>query len=265
MDNKFTLGIIGAGNMATAIVGGILKSGLLNPQAIVVSDSDRAKLDIFKDKGLNVTLSNVDAAKHCEYLLLAVKPQIAPAVFSEISEEIYAHTVISVMAGISICRLGSNLGQRNYARVMPNTPALVGEGMAAVAFSEGFFSDFVLDIFSSLGKVVVLDETLFDAVTSLSGSGPAYVYTFIKALIEGGADGGLDYDVAKKLALQTVRGAVEMIEQSDKSVSELIDAVCSKGGTTIQAIESFKEDNLENIVKKGMEKCRLKSKELGSV
>ena len=108
------------------------------------------------------------------------------------------------------------------------------------------------------------DESKFDAVTSLSGSGPAYVYMFIKALIDGGVEGGLDPDTAKKLAVQTVRGAAGMVSASSKPIDELVDAVCSKGGTTIQAVESFREDGLEDIVKKGMAKCKKRSEELAN-
>jgi pyrroline-5-carboxylate reductase len=263
MNEKFTLGIIGAGNMASAIVGGVLKRGLLSANEIVISDSDAEKLAHFAQSGVNVTTDNIYVGKNCDYILFAVKPQIAPAVLEQLAPTLRAQTVISIMAGVSIAKLERYLGKRNYARIMPNTPALIGEGMAAVAFGKGFRSQFVLDIFNSLGKAVELDESLFDAVTSVSGSGPAYVYLFIKAMIDGGTDGGLDYQTSKTLTLQTVLGAAKMIENSDKQIDLLIDAVCSKGGTTIQAIDSFRADGLEDIVKKGMEKCRLRSEELG--
>jgi len=263
-NNKYTLGVIGAGNMAYAIVCGILKSGILRAEDVIISDVNTDRLDLFKSKGITTTSDNTLLAASCNNLLFAIKPQISNTVFEEIKSVIDADTVISIMAGVSLATLKNALGLRNYARIMPNTPALVGNGMSAVAFDGDFRSDFVLDVFRSIGKVVELDETLFDAVTSLSGSGPAYVYTFIKALIDGGVNGGLDYDTAKTLALQTVTGSVKMIENSDKPITELIDAVCSKGGTTIQAVNSFKEDGLEDAVKRGMEKCRLRSIELSN-
>ena len=262
MQNKYTLGIIGAGNMAFAIVRGVINSGIIKPSEIIISDIDKQKLQSFTELGINTVTDNALISKSCDYLLIAVKPQIAPVVFGEIKNIITAPTVISIMAGITISKLKVALGTRNYARVMPNTPALVGKGMSAVAFSDGFNSDYILNIFRSVGEAMQLDESLFDAVTSLSGSGPAYVYTFIKALINGGINGGIDYETSKKLALQTVLGAVEMLKTSDKSINELIEAVCSKGGTTIQAINSFEEDGLEDVIKRGMNKCLNRSIEL---
>lgn len=264
MEKKFTLGIIGAGNMASAILGGILKGGILKAEKIAVSDKDSEKLAIMAQNGVYVTHDNREIASESQYVIFAVKPQIAPVVFEEIKEVISAGTVVSIMAGISIAKLKNALGERNYARIMPNTPALAGEGMSVVAFSEGYRSQFVLDVFASVGKVVELDESLFDAVTSLSGSGPAYVYMFIDALIAGGMEGGLDFATAKTLAVQTVRGAAKMVEISPRPIDDLVDAVCSKGGTTIQAVESFREDGLKDVIVKGMEKCRRRSEELGN-
>ena len=262
MQNKYTLGVIGAGNMAYAIVGGIINGGILKPSDIAISDIDAQKLKAFAKLGVYTQTDNVSLSANCENLLFAVKPQIAQTVFNEIESSVTANTVISIMAGITLSKLKAALGNRNYARIMPNTPALVGKGMSAIAFSENFYSDFVMNIFRSVGEAIQLDESRFDAVTSLSGSGPAYVYTFIKALIDGGMSGGLDFETSEQRALQTVLGAVEMIKTSDKPINELIDAVCSKGGTTIQAIDSFREDGLENIIKNGMNKCLNRSVEL---
>ncbi len=263
MQKNFKLGVIGAGNMASAIIGGILNCNIIAPSQIIISDLDDNKLSYFASLGLATTKDNTFLSSNAENILFAVKPQIAPIVFEDIKSSIDADLVISIMAGISIAKLKNALGERKYARIMPNTPALVGEGMAAIAFSGDFKSQFVIDIFSSIGKVVELDESLFDAVTSLSGSGPAYVYMFIDALIKGGIEGGLDEETAKRLAIQTIRGAAKMIEQSDKPIDELVDAVCSKGGTTIQAVDTYREEKLEEIVIKGMTKCRNRSKELG--
>lgn len=264
MEKKFTLGIIGAGNMASAILGGVLRGGLVRADKIIVSDKDDEKRAVIAQNGVAVTADNREVAQSAEYLMFAVKPQIAPAVFEEIAPVIASRTVISIMAGVPVAKLRAALGERNYVRVMPNTPALVGEGMSAIAFAEGGRSQFVLDIFASIGKVAELSEDKFDAVTSLSGSGPAYVYMFIDALMKGGIEGGLDAETAKLLAVQTVRGAAKMVSLSTRPVSELVDAVCSKGGTTIQAVESFKEDGLEQTVIKGMEKCRKRSEELAN-
>ncbi len=263
MQNKFTLGLIGAGNMATAIVDGILKDSVISADKILISDTNDERLEYFSQKGVGVTTDNKTVASCCENLLFAVKPQHAEPIFEEIKEVISADTVISIMAGVTTARLRSCLGDRNYVRVMPNTPALIGEGMSAIAFSGGRNNEFALDIFRSLGKVIEVDESLFDAVTSVSGSGPAYVYMFIKAMIEGGIDGGLSPESAKMLTLQTVVGAAKMIEASDKQIDELIESVCSKGGTTIRAVDSFKNDGLDEIIRRGMKKCKQRSEELG--
>ncbi len=262
MENKFKLGIIGAGNMATAILQGILKGKVIAPEKIAISDVQEEKRGYFESLGVNFTTDNKMLSSSSEYLLFAVKPQIAPSVFKEISYVITAKTVISIMAGISIAKLQAALGKRKYARIMPNMPAMVGEGASAISFS-GEKDDFVVEIFKSVGKAYEIDENLFDAVTSLSGSGPAYVYAFIDALIKGGMDGGLNKEQATSLAIQTITGAVKMVENSTKPIDEMIDAVCSKGGTTIQAIEHYRENNLEQIVIDGMIKCRNRSAELG--
>ncbi len=265
MEYKYKLGVIGGGNMANAIIGGIAAKGLIAPSEIAVSDTDCAKLAHFKELGADTFCDNAEVAANSRYLLLAVKPQMAQTVFEQIADHILSDCVISIMAGVKICRLREALGDRRYARVMPNTPAMVGEGMAAVAFSEGYDSAFVTDVFGALGKAVTISEDLFDAVTSLSGSGPAYVYMFIKGLIEGGMQGGLDYAAAKTLAVQTVRGAAKMIENSTSDIDSLIDAVCSKGGTTIQAVNFYKENKLTDVIVGGMEKCRIRSEELSSM
>jgi len=264
MQKSYKLGVIGAGNMATAILGGITSNSLLSPDQIIISDIDVAKLDIFRLQGIATTQDNKYLVSNSEYILFAVKPQSFEGIAKEIKDSFTDQNIISIMAGTSINKLNNLLGEFNIARIMPNTPAFVGEGMSAIAFSKGFHSDFVINIFSTLGKVVELDESKFDAVTSLSGSGPAYVYLFIKSLIDGGIEGGLDAETSKLLALQTVKGAVKMVETSSKQIDILIDNVCSKGGTTIEAINSYKNDNFEAIVKKGMAKCKARSEELSN-
>jgi len=265
MEKKFKLGIIGAGNMASAIVGGILNSKIIDANQMIISDLDDAKLNEKAQLGLCTTKDNQYIFKNSENILFAVKPQCFDDIVKDIKNNCKASTIISIMAAININKLENTFGKKiNYARIMPNTPALVTKGMAAIAFSKGFKSDFVIDIFKSLGEVVELDEKYFDAVTSLSGSGPAYVYLFIKSLIDGGINGGLDYETSKKLALQTVLGAVEMIKESPLDIDTLINNVCSKGGTTIEAINYYKNANFEGIVKEGMLRCKNRSEELSN-
>ncbi len=262
MKTKFLLGVIGAGNMATAIVKGALKT--LKASDIIVSDHDEDKLAEMKKNNVSVTTDNLKVASDCKYLLFAVKPQAAKLVFDEIRDKINADTVISIMAGISIDTISKALGgDLGYVRVMPNTPAMIQKGMSALSFTENVTDkEFVINLFNSLGKTVVLSESDFDAVTSVSGSGPAYVYSFIKAMIDGGMDGGLDFETAKTLTLQTIIGACGMVENSSDDIQTLIDKVCSKGGTTIEAVNSFIADDLNGVIRKGMAKCKARSKEL---
>lgn len=264
MKNKYKLGIIGAGNMATAILNGILSNNILEPSQICISDIDENKLNEIAKKGVSTSTNNIAMSFECEYLLFAVKPQSADEILKSISNVSLCKKVISIMAGVTIKKLKSFLGNVNIARIMPNTPALVGKGMSVVSFSEGYKDEFVLEIFKGIGQVLELDESLINSVTALSGSGPAYVYMFIKALINGGIKVGLDADIAKTLAIQTVIGSAEMVKQSTLDIDTLINNVCSKGGTTIQAVDSYKSDNLEGIIIKGMGKCKARADELGA-
>ena len=263
MKNTYKLGIIGAGNMATAILYGILNNSLLTADNIIISDIDDDKLYKFAQKGVNITKDNKVVATNCDYILFAVKPQSSLSILEDICNVITCPNIISIMAGVTISRLQSYLGKRNYARIMPNTPVFVSQGMSVISFSKGYEDNFVLDIFNCIGKVLILDESYLNSVTALSGSGPAYVYMFIKALIDGGVKVGLDPETAKTLAIQTVIGSAEMVKESPLDIDTLINNVCSKGGTTIQAINSYKEDNLEDIIIKGMEKCKQRADELG--
>lgn len=259
--NSFKLGVIGAGNMATAIIKGALKSQIVKPNEILISDINDENLKNFADLGVVTTKDNKYLSASCENLLFAVKPQIAVSVFDEIAKTITANSVISIMAGINIEKLKNALGKRNYVRIMPNTPALVGKGMSAICF-DGVKNDFVLNVFNSIGETVVLEENLFDAVTSVSGSGPAYIFMFLKGMIEGGIEGGLTFDQSKKLAVQTMIGGANLLNNSEQSIDTLISNVCSKGGTTIEAVNSFKENNLVETIKTGIAKCRNRSEEL---
>ncbi len=259
----YKLGIVGAGNMANAILNGILRTGVVSPEKIVVSDIDDKKLEIIKNQGVNTVKDNKVLFNNAEFIILAVKPQVAKVIFRDF-EKIENLKIISIMAGITKDTLKGFFDGAKVTRIMPNTPCLLGEGACAVDASD-FDSDgkkLVFDIFKSLGKVVELDEKHFDAVTAVSGSGPAYVYTFIKAMIDAGCDMGLNDKISEELTLQTFVGAVKMVENRTTDIETLIKNVCSPGGTTIEAVKSFKENNLEEIIKDGMKRCEKRSKEL---
>ena len=264
MMNKYKLGIIGAGNMSTAITKGVIGSGLLAPNEMLVSDLSEERLASARSFGVITCTDNEYLVTNSQFVLFAVKPQSFPDIASLLKGKLADVRVISIMAGVSVNTIKESLQVERVCRVMPNTPCMVGYGMSALCFDGYTASDktFALNIFSGMGDIVTLDESKFDAVTSVSGSGPAYVYMFIDGMIRGGMNGGLSYEEAKKLTLATMIGGTKMIEKSDKSIEELIDAVCSKGGTTIQAVSYYRGEKLPEIIAQGVDRCRARSIEM---
>ena len=264
MKKQYKLGVIGGGFMAQAIIKGIT---FIKPKKIIVSDPSEAAQKRLEDLGVNVTANNRDVADNCEYLLLAVKPQTFPAV-AESLRGVPVEKVISIMAGMKKQKIKDALfGDVKVARVMPNLPCSINFGMAALDLSD--FEDdvddcaFVQEIFNSVGNTLIVPEEKLNAVTGISGSGPAYVYMFIDGLIRAGVRQGLTEDEAKTLAVNTVVGGAEMVVHTeDKSIDEMIAAVCSKGGTTIQAVESFKKDDMEGLIDRAVAACVKRAEEL---
>ena len=263
--NKYKLGVIGAGNMSSAITKGILTNGVLAPADIIVSDVSEEKLKQAASLGMAVTQDNLSLARSVEYLLFAVKPQSFPEIAALIKGQVSGR-VISIMAGVTVATLRDSLSVTKICRVMPNTPCMIGSGMSALCFNAYSASEkkFPLSVFSSLGEIIELEEQKFDAVTSVSGSGPAYAYMFAEGMIKGGVNGGLSYEEAKKLTLATLIGGARMISLSEKPIPELIDAVCSKGGTTIQAVTHYRMSGLEDIIAEGVDRCRARSVEMSN-
>ena len=258
---SYKLGFIGAGNMGKAIASGILSHGLLGEKDILMSDiNPEAKFGNVK-----IVPQASEVLDKCENVILSVKPQIFPTIISQVKAG-KCRLLISIMAGVAAetIRAASPEGAK-VIRVMPNTPCSIGKGITAIAQNDaGEESNmFAKQIFDTTGETVFLPEGLFDAVTGVSGSGPAYVYYFIRSMIRGGVDAGLDEDVAEKLTLATVQGAAEMVRRSSDNLDTLIDKVCSKGGTTIQAVKCFDEKDLDGIVREGIARCVARSKELG--
>lgn len=259
MSTIFKLGIIGFGNMGKAIALGALNSGVIKPNELAVCDLDMAKLSELPDEVF--TTSDVRDLNKCEYVLFAVKPQGFATVAKQYSGDA---TVVSIMAGVKVGTIMSLTGASSVCRIMPNTPCLVEKGMCALSFVNCTEDSkaFLTELFSAIGDVVTVDEEMLDAVTAVSGSGPAYVYYFVRAMAESGAKLGLSEDISLRLALQTFEGAVEMVRTTQKPLDELIKNVCSPGGTTIQAINHFDEAGLGDVISKGMEKCAKRSAEL---
>ena len=259
MNYKYKLGFIGCGNMAKAIINGLLDSHLLKAEDMYISTPSINQ----PYKGINFTNDNQGVLSTCEYVVLAIKPQI----FKEISGDLADNNckcIISIMAGVNTKTIAKACNCSQVIRIMPNTPCSIGEGVSAITSynADEDSNDFVERIFKTISKIVRVDEKYFDAVTSISGSGPAYVYYFIKAMIDGGVKGGLSFEQSKELTIATMIGASKMVANSSENLDALIQKVCSKGGTTIQAIDTFRDKSLDKSIIEGIDKCRIRSEEL---
>ena len=268
MKKQYKLGVIGAGVMAQALVKGAVYSDFIKARKIIVSDLNAQALSKMDELGVACTENNRDVAANCEYLLLAVKPQNFAAVADSL-HGLPVEKVISIMAGVRRDTVRDALLGKHIkvARAMPNLPCSIGSGMVAVDASD--FADdiddssFVVSLFNCCGNVLSIAEDKLNAVTGISGSGPAYVYMFIDGLIKAGVRQGLTEDEAKTLAVSTVFGGADMVGHSeDTPIEELIAKVCSKGGTTIQAVESFKSDDLYGAIDRAVDACVRRAEEL---
>lgn len=263
---RYKLGFVGTGVMAGAILNRILdnpEAVNILPEDIIIFDISEEKVREFTAKGVAVASSANQIFSESEAVLLGVKPQFYREILEK-TEKINASTIISIMAGIKIATLRKALGGTvGIVRVMPNMPCVTGKGMTALCFDNvgENMKAFVTAVFNACGKTIEITEDKFDAVTSISGSGPAYVYMFAEGLIKGGIEGGLTPEESRILALQTIEGAAALAAvQSDTGLGTLVDRVCSKGGTTIEAVTVFRERGLTDILKDGVKACREKSK-----
>lgn len=242
-----SIGICGTGNMGKAIIQGLVGSGLIGPEHIYIYNIHKAKAEaIQQESGVTVVDSAAELVKQAKAVILAVKPNSMGSVLTEIKDVVQPDTVvISIAAGLTIERLAAPLPQgTKIIRVMPNTPALVGEGMSALAVNETVTEDekaAALAVFESFGKAELVAERLIDAVCGLSGSGPAYVYMFIEALADGAVLEGMPRQMAYTFAAQTVLGAAKMVLETGEHPGKLKDDVCSPGGTTIEAVRILEE------------------------
>lgn len=261
--------VIGGGRMGEVIAAGILSNRLALPSEVTVTDVIKERREYLKmEYGVEVSEDNAAAARGADVVILAVKPQTMRAVIGGIAAVLdETKLVISIAAGVSTKSIETWIGGKPHVvRVMPNTAALVGEGAAALAKGENA-SDVDLElaktVFDSVGKAVVVEEHLMDAVTGLSGSGPGYVFVIIDALSDAGVHVGLSRDIARKLAAQTLLGAAKLCLNSDKHPGELRDMVTSPAGTTIAGIKALEEGGLRSVLIKAVEAATLRSKELG--
>jgi pyrroline-5-carboxylate reductase len=264
----FTVGIIGAGNMASAIMRGAISSGVIDAQNICVYDIDTAKVaELQSLLNIRIAESLFDLVDSADIILLAVKPNVLGAVLADIKNDINGKAVVSIAAGWSGDMIKAFIGvDKKVLRLMPNTPLMVGEGMTVFETPHTLTDEefmFVEKIFASLGLVEQASQKQMDAVTAVSGSGPAYVFMFIEALADAGVLCGLPRTQAVKLAAQTLLGSAKMVLDTGSHPGALKDAVCSPGGTTIEAVKSLEEDGFRGSVIKAVERCAKKSQSLG--
>jgi pyrroline-5-carboxylate reductase len=263
------IGFLGAGNMGEALLKGLLRTGLVPPSSIFATDALRERLkQIEKLYRIEALSDNTTLVKQSDVVILAVKPQVLPDVLEEIGPAVTAKKLlISIAAGVPTASLRARLPKgARLIRVMPNTPALVLEGATAVARASGLEPgdlETAEEIFAAVGKVVVLEEKLMDAVTGLSGSGPAYVALVIEALADGGVKMGLDRLTAMSLATQTVLGAAKLLLETGIHPGQLKDMVSSPGGTTIAGVSALEEGGLRRALINAVERATLRSRELG--
>jgi len=242
------VGFIGGGQMASAIIGGIVSSGLLPGSKVHVYDPSPAQIEqLQKQYGIVAEKNNCELVKSSDIIVIAVKPLYAPAVLREVRPVIDTsrHVFVSICAGISLAALAADVpAGTKLVRVMPNTPALVRKGASGFTTGPGVTDADVNDIraiLSAIGVAHQVSEKELEAVTGLSGSGPAYIYVVIEALADGGVKAGLARPIAQSLAAQTVLGAAEMVLKTGQHPGALKDAVCSPGGTTICAVHELEK------------------------
>ena len=265
---KQKIGFIGCGNMATAMIGGMIKSGLVLGEELIVSNRSLPKLEKLKEQyDIEITQDNQEVAKQADILFLAVKPYQYEQVILEIRDVMNKKTVVvSIAAGQSIATIEKAFGfDVKLVRSMPNTPALVQEGMSALIPNSNI-TDFemsqVKELFNSFGKSEIIPESLMDSFIAVSGSSPAYVYLFIEAMADAAVLQGIPRNQAYGFASQAVLGAAKMVLETGMHPGVLKDAVCSPGGTTIEAVVELEKSGMRASIMKAMEVCAKKNKSL---
>ncbi|MCL2700373.1 MAG: pyrroline-5-carboxylate reductase [Phycisphaerae bacterium] len=267
METRYELGVIGAGNMAEAIVRGVIRGGFLSADCIVASDLSPARRDRLAELGVRATADNAVPAS-CGRVVVALKPQVIPAALPAVAEVVKPDaTVVSIAAGITTAAIDRLLGGRGrIVRVMPNTPMMVGQGMSAACAGPRATRadlDWTGAVFATAGRCVVVDESAMDGVTAVSGSGPAYVFYLAEAMIAAGVAEGLDPATARTLAVQTCAGAAALLAVDDTPPQTLRANVTSPNGTTQRAIETLDHANAKTILVAAIRAAAARSRELG--
>ena len=279
------VGFIGAGNMAKAIINGLISNNVVNKDDIIVNAKTAETLTNVKEQfGVSTTLQKKEVLRYSDIVILAVKPNQMKSVIDSIKSEVKiidsVIVFVSMAASITISQLegffcddGNNIEASidrddnllKIVRTMPNMPASVCEGMTGVSINKNVkFSDIdkVLKVFGAIGKVEIVEEKLMDAVVAVSGSSPAYIYMIIDAMARAVQSEGMKKDMATKFAAQAVLGSAKMVLNSKKSAYELKEEVCCPGGTTIEAVKVLEDNNIDDIIIRAMDACMEKSKSL---
>lgn len=259
------LGVIGAGNMAEALIKGVLKAEMINAESIIACDLSEERREVFARMGCQVT-GDMEDLLTADIILLAIKPQVIFAVLEKIGNKLSAgQLLISIAAGTTIDSIQKAAPEVRIVRVMPNTPMLVGEGVSGVAGGASASAEDVqltLALCASAGDAFEVEESQLDAVTGLSGSGPAYVFYFAEILAEAGIKAGLPAEMAEKMACKTVSGAARLLDESTDSAEVLRKKVTSPNGTTEAALKVMQEKGLRDVVIEAVLRAKERSEEL---
>ncbi len=272
MLNSKKIGFIGTGNMGEALIGGIISSGSASPEKIICSDVSKERLKFMQETyGIRITTDNTEVASSSDVVIYAVKPQIMAAVLRETADKLdMSKLIISIAAGVPMIAIEVALDKElRLIRVMPNVAALVKEGAAAIASGKHALKEDIeltMSIFNSVGKSIFLGENyLMDAVTGLSGSGPAYIFLIIDALADAGVKVGLSRKDSIALATQTVLGSAKMLQETGAHPGQLKDMVTSPGGTAIAGLHNLEKGGLRTTLINAVEAATNRSKELGEI
>lgn len=260
-----TIGMIGCGNMGKAMVEGMMKAQLVKEDQLIVSNLHPEKLQELGNRYDFYISDNETVARHADILILAVKPHLYAPIIDEIKELIKSEVIlIDIAPGITIQDMTKMVGRAcKVVKAMPNTPALVGEGMSAISFGSGISDDEqeeIMELFESFGKAQVVEERLMDAVAAVSGSAPAYIFLVIEAMADGAVRHGIPRQAAYQFAAQTLIGSAKLVQETGMHPGECKDMVCSPGGTTIEAIAKLEEKGLRSAIIEAMDACVKKSR-----
>ena len=262
------LGFIGCGNMASAIMSGIISNGILNADEIIGADVFAPSCEKAKDNlGIAIAKNNLEVVEKAEVIVLSIKPQFYESVIDEIKEKVNENQIIITLApGKTLAWLEAKFGKSvKVVRTMPNTPAMVQEGMTAACPNQQVSEEelaYVIRLLSAFGEAEVVPEKLMDAVVAVSGSSPAYVYMMIEAMADAAVAEGMPRNQAMKFAAKAVLGSAKMVLETGRHPGELKDMVCSPGGTTIEAVKVLEETGFRGSIMQAMEVCAEKSRSM---